>query len=249
MKIGVMSDIHSNLEALKAIMFELKKCNPGIIYSLGDVVGYGASPNECFEMIIKNKVISVIGNHEYATITDDDDFMDETARAGILYTRKVLKEEYQNIIRNWDFVRHIDKMVMFHGTPDEERIFDYIMFRDDIVSACEFIRDNYPDTVIAFFGHTHTKGIYEYNFETRKIEMLEVDYDWTKLRDDRFYIVNPGSVGQARDGDLFASCLIYDKKRHMIKYIKASYDIDEEARKIKRAGLPNFLSERLYKGI
>lgn len=249
MKIGIISDIHSNYEALNSILFELKKNNPGIIYSLGDVVGYGASPNECFETLTKNKVISILGNHDYAVVTDDDDFMNDVAKQGVKFTRKEMKDEYKNVISNWDFVRHIDRMVMFHGMPDEERIFDYILFRDDVIDAAEFIHDKYPDTIVAFFGHTHTKAIYEYDFETRKIEMVEIGYEWIKLRTDRFYLINPGSVGQSREGESYSVGVVYDKKEHMVKYIKAEYDISAEAQKIKKAGLPDFISERLYRGL
>lgn len=224
-KIVLISDIHSNLEAFEAVLEEIKKSKVKKIFCLGDIVGYGASPNECINLIRKNRIKSIIGNHDYEAIKlQSIEWFNPIAKEAILWTHKQLTEENKKFLKNLPTYLEFENMYLVHGSP-RNHIYEYIFPDTDEYDLKEFfIIVKKP--VIAL-GHTHIQFIKKLN---KKI------------------IINPGSVGQPRDLNPKAAFCLFNTKNLKVDLERVKYDIDKAANKILKAGLPKFLSDRLYLG-
>ena len=230
MRITVISDIHSNNDALTAVLETIRDYDA--LICLGDLVGYGAEPNEVVETIrmMKPQVI-IAGNHDYATVTGDtSDFVHHAVKA-IEWTRKRLTTENMKYLSNLPysstFVANQVTLKAYHGSP-RDPLNEYIY-----PGIPSFILKNLlemAETNILLLGHTHIA------FDAR------ID---TKL------LINPGGVGQPRDGDPRASYAIIEIAQGRISYVtrRVKYDIDSAASKILQSSLPVFLADRLYAGI
>ncbi len=220
MQMAIISDIHSNLPALREVLREIKGMQ---IFCCGDLVGYAAFPNEVIEVVKKNKIISILGNHDYATITGDTSWFNPAAAAAIRWTREEIRKE------NLDFLDSLPRFYegdfyMVHGSPRNE-LDEYVSEdcpEDELLS---FFRYTFKDTMI--LGHTHKPFI--------------------KKLGDRL-IFNPGSVGQPRDLDQRAAYAVLDTAAKKAEIKRVEYDIDEAANAIVEKGLPVFLARRLYAG-
>jgi predicted phosphodiesterase len=234
---AVISDIHGNLDALEAVLRDVPE-EVETIYCLGDVIGYGANPNECCEIVLGMPTIS--GNHDLA-VTDlqtDLNWFNPTAAAAVLWTRDHLSRENADFLRTRPRMMQSDDALFVHGSvrdPDE-----YIINRVSAEENLAILRSDYPEVGICFFGHTHVKAV------APSPNGAMVGGDTLDLRYGGPYLVNPGSVGQPRDGDAFASYVICDGERLLYRYIE--YDIKNAQDKIRAAGLPNMLADRLAVG-
>ena len=238
---AVISDIHGNLEALEAVLEDVPD---GVerIYCLGDVVGYGASPNECCDLVREREMPLITGNHDLA-VTDlsrDLAWFNPVAAAAVEWTRKHLTEENANFLRTRPHMRQKEGALFVHGSvrdPDE-----YILNGAVARENLEVLRKEYPDVQVCFFGHTHVKAI-----APAPDGMSSGSLDLTMGGP---YLVNPGSVGQPRDGDTFASYVLAgdEPERIRITYHFVEYDIEKAQAKIRAAGLPGILADRLAHG-
>ncbi len=228
MKYAVISDIHSNLEALTKVMGEIKAKKPDEIICLGDVVGYGANPNQVAE-IVRNEVRHIVrGNH-------DDALFDETtfsminpfARAAIEYTRKSLSPDNYEWLKNIPMMEQMDDVLFVHSSPSEPHEWKYVFTEADAQTELSSFEER-----ICLIGHTHVPVIFKKKISESQVREL----------------INVGSVGQPRDGDNRSSFGIIDTGDFTYENFRIGYDYKAAANKIIAAGLPPFLAERLHKG-
>ncbi len=236
MKIAFLSDVHGNLEALTAALESMKKFAPDEIICLGDVVGYGADPEACLELLQRWCSIIMMGNHDAAVIGREDlTYFNDFARTAILWTRSRLASRHKEIIADFPMVIKQDEMHLVHSSPKNPEAWDYIFSAHDVY-------DQFPsvDGKICFVGHSHVPGDYK---EPRD----RFSFAGNELQLQR-RIVNVGSVGQPRDRDPRLCYALYDSDGDEVRFIREEYDIETAANKIRRAGLPPFLAERLFSG-
>lgn len=244
MRYAFISDIHSNLEALSAVLKQIDFCNIDETVCLGDIVGYNANPNECIEIINGRNIKCVMGNHDAraAGLEEPDDFT-YLAKEAILWTRGQLTSQslafLKNLPRRLSFSH--DKLLAVHGSLQNTD--EYIFSLQD-VAANFALMDQETDANTCFFGHTHIRITYK---EMKK-SIYPCYENIITIEEAMRYLINPGSVGQPRDGDSKASFLIYDTSDRKVEFFRISYDIDKACRKIIVAGLPIELAERLTSG-
>jgi predicted phosphodiesterase len=252
MRALVISDIHSNLPALEAVLAAAPQYDA--VWNLGDIVGYGANPNEVVELVKKLGGIIVRGNHDRACSGtmhfSDYRNLSWNASAAALWTQKDLKPENAQWLSNLKRgpLRPLGrKVACVHGStwPEDE----YIRSPEDASRALSKTR-----AWIVFSGHTHFQG--GWSFEGRKCVRLKpvygsgpdaVRYDLLLSQEGR-YVLNPGSVGQPRDGDWRAAIAVFDDDQSLLTWYRVPYKVLAAQRRIRRAGLPKGLATRLRKG-
>lgn len=243
MKYAVISDIHSNLEALLAVLKEIDGMDVGEIICLGDIVGYNANPNECIDLLKNRGIKCIMGNHDARAsgIEEPYDFT-PLAREAVLWTRKHLNKKslsfLKNLPRSLSFPD--DNMLAVHGSISSTD--EYMLSLRD--AAINFLRMDENNIKICFFGHTHVRIAY---VESREGVSLVYENEMP-IEGSKRYLVNPGSIGQPRDGNPKAAFLIYNTDAGKIEFFRVEYDIDRCCEKIIKAGLPRELAERLKVG-
>ena len=230
MRIAVISDVHSNLDAFLAVIANLPSYDELVF--LGDLVGYGPQPNEVVEQLRElHPSVALEGNHDYAVTTGDTSGFSPHAEVAVKWTRRQIKQqtvEYLSTLqRSAKINLNNTGLALFHGSPNDP-LTEYIFPWIDCQSAKGIIEE--AGSPLVLLGHTHMPMLY--SFEN---EML----------------ANPGSVGQPRDGDPRASfaILTLSDGKFSFEIKRVEYDIDAVASKIIRAGLPDFLADRLYTGM
>lgn len=247
MLIGILSDIHSNYEALTVSYQALvdEKCDT--IVCTGDIVGYGARPAECIEFIRSRDVMTIRGNHDhYVTDADRDWHIQPYAKEAVLWTRDVISDDDIEWLDTLPYKIELEGMTFVHASLEalDGEYWPYIL---DTKSALFhfFIQENQ----IAFFGHTHIPLLFTYEEGQQvMIEILKTKVLKTNKNKHVKYLINPGSVGQPRDFDSRASVLLFDTETYKIKLIRVDYDIDRTQKEILDAGLPRLLAARLSRG-
>lgn len=250
MRLLVLSDIHANLEALEACMNAAPEYDE--VYNLGDVVGYGANPNEVTERSRQLGSVFVRGNHDKACsgISNLENF-NPIAGLAALWTQQQLTPE------NLEFLQKLPKgptapiqsLQLVHGSPRDED--EYVLMRTEAYHILD--RTTVP---ITFFGHTHLQGGFWIDDEAEQEGGLEPRYSspggqqkiTVELKKSVRYMINPGSVGQPRDHDPRAAFLLYDTDENSITFYRVPYDIEQAQKKIISAGLPERLATRLAEG-
>ena len=241
---AVISDIHSNLEALTASLNEIDRIKADKIVCLGDIVGYNPNPNECVELLRERNVQCVMGNHDSraAGLADASDFNLMAARA-IEWTRGVLTPENRAFLAALPKSRLIDgRFLAVHGwVNDTDR---YIFGESDATKNFGLLRELKKPARLCFFGHTHVHAAYiEDDGEAHLVEA-----DSVKLAKGKRYLLNPGAIGQPRDRDPRASFAVYDHGAGKVTFHRVDYDIQLTVAKLLEAGLPERLAERLKLG-
>ncbi len=240
MRYGIFGDVHSNIEALDAVLAALDAENCKKIFCLGDIVGYGANPKECLDRIRNRQIVTVAGNHDLAAVNRFDlSFFNSSAREAMLYTIQRLAPADLEFLATLPLTKTTPDFALVHSSPRKPENFDYIFTLSQAEEAFEEVESN-----VTFIGHSHVPVIFfqEYG-ETDDSEASEF-----YLRRNRKIIFNCGSVGQPRDGNPDACYVIFDTDIAKIKLQRIAYDVDAAARKIIDADLPLILAERLYKG-
>lgn len=236
---AVISDIHGNLEAFEAVLGDI----PGEVervFCLGDVIGYGASPNECCDLVRREEIPVITGNHDLAVVDLDTDlnWFNPVAEAAVRWTREQLNEENQNFLRSRPRMMQTSEALFVHGSvrdPDE-----YIIDGTTAAENLAVLKSEYPNIPICFFGHTHVKAV------VPSANGSAVESDSLDLSTNGPYLVNPGSVGQPRDGDTFSSYVLVEGTDVTYRYVE--YDIEKAQARIRDAGLPGMLADRLAVG-
>jgi predicted phosphodiesterase len=243
MRTAVLSDIHANLEALGAVLSHAKTQEVDDYVCLGDVVGYGASPNECIEILQSLSCPSLLGNHDAAVLNIPNN-MNQDGRQVINWTRAHLSSVSLAYLRKMEDVIHRGKVTYCHSNPYRPRNWYYVSEKTYITSS--FSRSK---AKILFVGHTHVPlAITRRNFfcvYLRSPEHATV----VPIAERNRQIFNSGSIGQPRDGDPRASYLIYDSLNSRIEFYRISYNIGRAAEKIIQAGLPEVFAQRLFSGL
>ncbi len=244
MRVAVFSDIHSNLEALEAVLDHALRHMVDRYVCLGDVVGYGANPNECIELLQSlPDCPCVLGNHDAAVLGIPNN-MKHDARRVILWTREILTESSMVFLKEMEDIIKWDNISFCHSNPYRPRNWYYVSEKTYISSS--FARSK---AKVLFVGHTHVPvAITRKNFFCVYIRSPRHSMEVPAAELNR-QIFNTGSVGQPRDGDPRASYLIYDMDRKVIEFYRVSYDVVSAGEKILAAGLPEFYAQRLVNGL
>ncbi|RKY99056.1 MAG: metallophosphoesterase [Candidatus Hydrothermota bacterium] len=241
MRLAVISDIHGNLEAFKAVISRLKRERYDKIVFLGDVVGYGADPNECCKLLRKLTNIVVLGNHDAAVLNPElDQYFNMYARSAIEWTRRHLSRENREWLSEFPIKVKMDDLLIVHAAPYKPEEWEYVISTYDAMFQFKHFGDKF-----CLFGHSHVPGA----FELRDDRVEFIYKDVIELRKDARYMLNPGSIGQPRDHDPRASFAILDTDEMIFKIIRVEYDVEKASKKIINAGLPKFLADRLFDGI
>ena len=238
MRYLILSDIHSNWEALQAVLADAAGSYDEVL-NCGDLVGYGPDPGPVVEWVRRNTSTVVRGNHDKVCATLENlDWFNPVAARSVEWTHHVLSPDQLDYLgRLAAGPVFVDGVQLVHGSPTDED--EYLVRLADIGRAAVWL-----DRAIAFFGHTHVQGCYVIKARAAKRVTLEtVDLD-----PDAVYMINPGSVGQPRDRDPRAAWAIYDSERRFVELRRSAYDIAATQAKISAAGLPPSLAARLALG-
>ncbi len=243
MRIAIIADIHANLEALQAVLERIHVLNVDEIVCLGDIVGYNANPNECVDILRKEKILSVLGNHDACASGLEEPYrFNELARRAVFWTREHLTEENRSFLLELPREKRVRNYFLFHGSIHNTN--RYILSRYDVEANFQSLAGLRGALNLGFFGHTHVRtALCDYQGSVSMSKSLEL-----ALSPDIRYLINPGSVGQPRDGDRRAAFLVYDSTDHFIIFQRVEYDIRKCQDKVIRAGLPPQLAERLGEG-
>ena len=241
MKYAVISDIHSNLTALEAALKEIEDhFKADEIWCLGDIVGYGPDPHECINLIRETCAVCVAGNHDWAAIKKIDTIHFNMAAAeAVVWTRTQLSPEDIKFLEHLPAVMTRGDLTLTHGSP-RDPIWEYVLSE---LEAEENLR--YFDTRNCLIGHSHLPMLFE--CENRCTLIEPVDGMRVKLTGKRF-IINPGAIGQPRNHDPRACYAIYDSEDSTINYHRVKYDVPAAQQRMKEAGLPQRLINRLALG-
>lgn len=237
---AVISDVHSNMEALEAVLRDIKRRGLDEVIFLGDAVGYGPDPNECMGLLKEKCRILLGGNHDAAASgLIGLDFFNEYAKAAIVWTREVLTDEGIGFLKALPAVKGIKKhnMLLAHSTPKEPEAWHYLHTLWDAE-----INFHYFEQRICFIGHSHVPFIIE---RLPSGEMVTYR-DRAELGESERYIINAGSVGQPRDRDPRACYALISGKA--VDIVRVEYNIEKTQRKMRENGLPLPLIDRLSSG-
>ena len=239
MRFAVISDIHGNLEALQAVLTDADVHHCTHFVCLGDVVGYNANPSECVKVIRDLECPVVKGNHdEQASIDDSTEGFNELAEEAIGWTREHLSAEEKKWLTELRLTRQVRDFTIVHATLDTPQQWGYVF--NDLDAIANF---TYQHTSLCFFGHTHWPTAFVRDDNVRRISTEHI-----QMLPGKKYFINAGSVGQPRDRDWRAAYCIYDSERHVIEQRRVEYDLATTQRKIRAAGLPDRLADRLAQG-
>jgi len=238
-KYAILGDIHSNWEALTAVLEDAEAHGVDTYVCVGDIVGYNANPAECLEKIRSLCVAVVRGNHDHYVSHDEclEDFHPLAANV-IDWTRRQLSREQIQYLKNLRLSRMVDGFTIVHSTLDMPEKWGYVI--DALDADANF---NYQTSSVCFHGHTHVPVVFE-----RQGRVVRSSFTTFNTTLGRKCFVNTGSVGQPRDGDPRASYLIYEPSARRIDLRRIEYDIATTQRKIIDAGLPERLARRLEQG-
>jgi diadenosine tetraphosphatase ApaH/serine/threonine PP2A family protein phosphatase len=239
MRYAIISDVHSNLEALEAVLSSLEDERIDAYLSTGDIVGYGADPSACIDRIRGLSPVIVAGNHDWAVAERLSlDFFNSYAREAIEWTRDRLSPADVKWLRDLELVKKVGEITLVHSTLHAPESFDYLLTAYDAFLSLEVL-----ETPVCFVGHSHVPVTFAQNGTVTFSFASEIDLSGVHRA-----IVNAGSVGQPRDGNPHASFGIYDTGSAKVEVRRVPYDIAGASKKIAAAGLPSILAERLWIG-
>jgi len=238
---AIISDIHSNLEALRAVLEHAGVVDG--VWCLGDIVGYGPNPNECIELVRARGALCVVGNHDYAAIgrLDTADFNPDAATAAY-WTGRQLTPENRRYLEELPIQLTQGDFTLVHGSP-RYPIWEYIL--SAYVASLNL---DHFQTQFCLIGHSHIPSVFRCPEGERRCEVEELLPKLSLQTLDRL-IINPGGVGQPRDGDPRAAYAILDTDARILYHFRVPYDIAMTQQKMREAGLPRRLIERLSYGL
>ncbi len=244
MRYLIISDIHGNLAAFDAVLAHADVKSIDQIWCLGDVVGYGPCPNECIVRLREfPDHYCVAGNHDWAAIDRVDSVeFNPIAQTACRWTSQQLTPENRAYLENLPTRIIEGDSTLVHGSP-REPIWEYIIYPSTAQLNFQFF-----DTQLCFVGHTHAPAIFQEETSTHKFEIsIPFPEQAIEIGDERL-IINPGSVGQPRDGDPWAAYMIFEHEESVLQYYRIPYDIALTQRLMMEKGLPESLISRLSFG-
>jgi len=241
MKTAFLSDVHGNLEAFTAVCSSIKNEQVDRIIFLGDIVGYGANPNECIDQLQKLTNHVVAGNHDWAAagMPSTHNF-NSWAGAALAWTCAQLTQDNKLFLRALPLIRDMHELLCVHATPYMPDAWRYVFNALDAEAAFATFSHR-----LCFIAHTHCPAIFKKAEGAAVVQELPAV---VTLHSYCRYIINCGSIGQPRDGDPRASYGVYDSSANRYYCIRIEYDLVSAQRKVRRAGLPDFLAHRLSVG-
>jgi predicted phosphodiesterase len=242
----ILSDMHANWDAFAAVLRRARRKRFDAVLVLGDLVGYGGAPNQVVEAVrdLGPRLIRVRGNHDKVVAgIDNGANFNQTALTAAQWTTGRLTPANLRYVRDLPQgpLQVEEGMAICHGSPLDE---DTYVFSD--VDAYE-IFSHYPVPVV-FFGHTHIPSVFSLERRSLGVTALRGDGGAILLQPQGRYLINPGSIGQPRDRDPRASYMTYDSTRRVVRWYRIPYPIAEAQKRIRKAGLPNNLADRLAVG-
>ena len=244
MRVAILTDIHSNLPALEAVLAAIEEAGIERRWSLGDVVGYGAQPDECARLVSERCELSLVGNHDLAVTGEiSTDVFSASAAAAVDWTRANAEASTVEYLKSLQPENTEHEVGLYHASP-RDPVWEYVLAVDQ---ARECMAEQAAR--VSLIGHSHValwfsdgQGPAGGDGGGQAEGGKQID-----LSDDR-WLLNPGSVGQPRDGDSRAAWLELDTDEWKATYHRVQYDIDAAAEAIRAAGLPELLADRLYVG-
>jgi predicted phosphodiesterase len=244
MKLALISDIHSNICALRAAYAKLLEHGFDRIICLGDVVGYCASPTECIDFLVERGIETVCGNHDYLTYSGKKDNIQPYAEYVINWTRDILDKHHLEWLSSLPFSIESDNIEIVHASLESKngRFWPYVL--DPNSAQFHF----YCQTKkFSASGHTHIPLLIRHHRNTSTFELLKNMI--IEIQEHEKILINPGSIGQPRDFDARASMAIFDFERNCISHLRAEYNVSQAQKDIIKAGLPEHLASRLSAGL
>ena len=245
MKTLIVSDLHSNAPALRAVFARVRRKKIGQIVCLGDFVGYGAEPNQVLDKMrtFRATKLYIRGNHDrVASGLEDGETFNSTARDAALWTRDRLSAPNKTFLRNLPVGPVAYKgVVLCHGSPFDED--EYVFTEHHAAMVLSHFQ-----APLVFYGHTHLPAIFSVDAAGQVSGRLVKGSNTFKLDPARRYLINPGSVGQPRDRNPLSSFAMFDSKKMTVRFFRVEYDIESAQAAILKAGLPEVLATRLTYG-
>lgn len=241
MRLALLSDIHGNMEALNQVLLDIGKVGVDAIVCLGDIIGYGPEPNQAIASIEDLNIPSVIGNHELAVVDPGHlHAFNPFARISLEITTRLLTDPSLQFIHSLEKSIVMDECRLVHGFPPDSCMI-YLAYTSDeeLHHAFRSMTEE-----ICFVGHTHELEII--SCQEDKLERAPLMSGKTRLRKNRRYIINIGSVGQPRDGNNKAKYIVWDNRSRTVDVRYIAYDIKAVADKILALGLPHVHAKRLW---
>ncbi len=246
MRIATISDIHANLPALEAVLATIEQAEVDEIWCLGDVIGYGAEPDECTELVLERCSLCLVGNHDLAVLGAlDIAAFSEAAAAAVEWTRENVSERTLTMLRDLEPQGEREGVALFHASP-RDPIWEYVLSAEQ-AGACFDVQQSR----VALVGHSHVSLF----FVRPAREESGTEIRGAQSSDDTLldlktgqWLINPGSVGQPRDGDPRAAWLELDTSAQTARFHRVGYDVERAATSITTAGLPRRLADRLHVG-
>lgn len=240
MRYAIISDVHSNLEAFEKVAGFLKRESPDKIIFLGDIIGYGADPKAVIDILKEMNPLCIAGNHEWGVLDKLPlSWFSDYAREAIVWTKSVLSQKDCSFLSTFKIIHQQEDMVFVHSGIVSPSKFLYL---NTIGEAQENF--SHLKAKILFIGHTHRAGCFVKNKEKGISYFIPREIEISHNQ----YIINPGSVGQPRDGIASSSLCIYDSKLEVCKFYRLDYNIKKAADKILKENLPSRLAYRLFVG-
>lgn len=250
MQVAVLSDIHANLPALEAVLRDLDEVDVDELWCLGDVIGYGASPDECVQLVAERCQACLVGNHDLAVLDRlDTSTFSSAAAMAVEWTAANTSKESLDFLGRLHPADTTRPAALYHASP-RDPIWEYVLWPEQ-AAECLIVQERR----VSLVGHSHVALFFS---ATEKDDAREGPppeaRGWqagagTRLEiDEGRWLINPGSVGQPRDGDARAAWLELDTDSWQVTYHRVAYEIDRAAEAIERAGLPDHLAKRLFVG-
>ncbi|MBF0592118.1 MAG: metallophosphoesterase family protein [Nitrospirae bacterium] len=240
MAYAVISDVHSNLHALEAVLKDISDHRIDELYFVGDAVGYGPQPNLCIDLLKKDCAILIAGNHDWAVLEYiSTEYFNIHAVEAVMYNRQVMAEQHMQDLEKFNLLKSSEKRnaLFVHATPRDPENWDYLFSVKDAEINFEHFEQR-----LCFIGHSHTPVI----IEQQQTGEILIHRAKTEINETSRYIVNDGSVGQPRDGDPRASYVIVEDTS--IEIVRVQYDVSKTQKEMEAAKLPFRLIERLAYG-
>jgi predicted phosphodiesterase len=254
MRLAILSDIHANLPALEAVLADIDAAGLGELWCLGDVVGYGAQPDECTRLVKERCELCLVGNHDLAVLDElDVSAFSPAAAAAVRWTQETADPSTLDFLRELEPADETRDVALYHASP-RDPVWEYVLWPDQ-AAECIAIQA----ARVSLIGHSHVALFFVMGEDRRppRSQALELDDAargaqagaGTRLNlSEGRWLVNPGSVGQPRDGDPRAAWLELDTDLWVATYHRVEYEIDRAAAAIEETDLPEHLARRLYVG-